>query len=243
MPNPVFWANTPGVAPEEVGSSPPNFQGSCPGDGSTLSQRPHPDITHPNSKGSLFTRNVFFAPLSPPFWNGLFVLTNDVTKWKKDQRCHWQKWAKRRYVWTRLHSLCLRLRHYGHNAKLYANALTNVDVDAEYEWTFRSDLALEVVWSKCNNIEQYKTLAAAIEKWLKKLECIPVGCVPSAAVAAIRCAVGVYVGGVGVSVWECLCRGGFFVWGGALWQRPPPLPCGHRQLWKHYLPATLFEGG
>ena len=43
VPNPIFSANNPQVPPEGVGSSQTNCQGSYPGGGDTLWQRPHYD--------------------------------------------------------------------------------------------------------------------------------------------------------------------------------------------------------
>ena len=55
---------------------------------------------------TLYSHATYFAHFSSVLkWVGCFpiaVFTRDVTKCNKDQRCHWQKWAKRRYVWTRL---------------------------------------------------------------------------------------------------------------------------------------------
>ena len=47
-----FWANTPRVAIEGVGQSPPNFQGSCPGDGAPSYKDP---ILIASTCGELFT--------------------------------------------------------------------------------------------------------------------------------------------------------------------------------------------
>ena len=52
VPNPVFWVNTPRVAIEGVGQSPPNFQGTCPGDGSTSGKD---SILTASTCGELFT--------------------------------------------------------------------------------------------------------------------------------------------------------------------------------------------
>ena len=61
----------------------------------------------------------------------------------------------------------------------------------------------------------YSSLCTCIDQQ----ECIPVGCVPTAAVAATRCQYQVGWGGVG--------------WGG---QTPPVNRMTDRRFWKHYLP-------
>ena len=90
------------------------------------------------------------------------------------------------------------------------------------------------------------------KKWMKiKQECIPVKCIPSAAVA-ICWGVGVCLGGVcpGASAWGhlsggvCLWGGGVFAQGGCLPRRGVHLPLWtDRHLWKHNLSATTVADG
>ena len=63
--NPIFWTNTPGVAPEEVGQSPLNCQGSCPGG---VWQRLYPDATPVRSCSAVSKMCQILFCANPNFW-------------------------------------------------------------------------------------------------------------------------------------------------------------------------------